>query len=119
MEIAKFGEREGEKKNYHNNGKLDAEKRLEIIKMEIEGEVKSYHKMESCGQLEIIKMESEKENGQTIIKWKARKIGNYKNGKLEGEWKVYHNNGKLKGIGNYKNGKLEGEGNRAIMKMES
>ena len=39
------------------------------------------------------------------IKWKAKKIGNYKNGKLEGEWKSYHENGKLKGIGNYKNGK--------------
>ena len=36
-------------------------------------------------------------------------IGNYKNGKQEGEWKYYRENGKLEGIGNYKNGKREGE----------
>ena len=35
-------------------------------------------------------------------------IDNYKNGKREGEWKFYHENGKL-GIGNYKNGEQEGE----------
>ena len=34
----------------------------------------------------------------------SRIIGNYKNGEREGEWKFYHNNGKLKAIGNYKNG---------------
>ena len=28
--------------------------------------------------------------------WKARRIDNYKNGKQEGEWKFYHENGKLK-----------------------
>ena len=27
----------------------------------------------------------------------------------EGEWKYYHENGKLEAIGNYKNGKEEGE----------
>ena len=29
--------------------------------------------------------------------------------RLEGEWKVYRKNGKLEKIGNYKNGELEGE----------
>ena len=36
-------------------------------------------------------------------------IGNYKNGKKEGEWKYYRENGKLEGIVNFKNGKQEGE----------
>ena len=36
-------------------------------------------------------MESKKENG----------IVNYKNGKLEGEWKFYHENEKIRTIGNY------------------
>ena len=54
-------------------------------------------------------MESKKENGNYIIKWKAKEIGNYKNGKEEGERKFYRKNGKLEGIGNYKNGKEEGE----------
>ena len=36
-------------------------------------------------------------------------IGNYKNGKQEGEWKNYYENGKLAAIENYKNGKKEGE----------
>ena len=33
-------------------------------------------------------------------------FGNYKNGKQEGEWKFYHENGKLRTIENFKNGKL-------------
>ena len=41
-----------------------------------------------------------------------------KHSKAEGEWKFYHENGKLEHIGNYKNGKLEGEW-KFIMKMES
>ena len=36
-------------------------------------------------------------------------IGDYKNGKEEGEWKFYRENGKLEGIGNYKNGEREGK----------
>ena len=48
-------------------------------------------------------------NGNVLL------IGNYKNGKREGKWKVYHENGKLRTIENYKNGKLELE----IIKMES
>ena len=56
-------------------------------------------------------MEIYHENG------KLEQIGNYKNGKLEGEWKFYHNNGKLEQIGNYKNGKHEKE-NMEIIKME-
>ena len=34
--------------------------------------------------------------------------GNYKNGKREGTWVVYHENGQLKYKGEYKNGKEEG-----------
>ena len=41
-----------------------------------------------------------------------KEIGNYINGKAEGEWKEYHKNGALKKIGNYKNGKKEGEEKR-------
>ena len=55
-------------------------------------------------------------NGKQEGEWKLYRengklaaIENYKNGKKEGEWKFYHKNGKLKIIGNYKNGKLEGE----------
>ena len=33
---------------------------------------------------------------------------NYKNGKLDGAWVGYHNNGQLRSKGNYKNGKLDG-----------
>ena len=35
---------------------------------------------------------------------KLKIIGNYKNGKLEGEWKYYYENGTLEAIVNYKNG---------------
>ena len=38
---------------------------------------------------------------------KLAAIENYKNGKAEGEWKFYHENGKLEQIGNAKNGKPE------------
>tara|TARA_R100001463_G_scaffold13391_1_gene35729 strand:- start:1734 stop:2192 length:459 start_codon:yes stop_codon:yes gene_type:complete len=36
-------------------------------------------------------------------------IGFYKDGKREGEWKEYHDNGKLFQVGSYKNGLKEGE----------
>ena len=42
-------------------------------------------------------------NGNVLL------IGNYKNGKEEGEWKGYHNNGNVEIIGNYKNGEREGK----------
>ena len=35
--------------------------------------------------------------------------GSIKNGKAEGEWISYHDNGQLYSKGNYKNGKAEGE----------
>ena len=35
--------------------------------------------------------------------------GKFKDGKQEGEWLVYYNNGQLKWERNYKDGKLEGE----------
>ena len=43
------------------------------------------------------------ENGQLMS------TGNYKNGKQEGEWFVYYGNGQLMYKGNYKNDKKEGE----------
>ena len=42
------------------------------------------------------------ENGQLGAK------GNYKNGKSEGTWTDYHTNGQLWSKGNYKNGRLDG-----------
>ena len=38
-----------------------------------------------------------------------QQIGNYKNGKQEGKWKFYHENGKLRRIENYKNGAAKGK----------
>ena len=35
--------------------------------------------------------------------------GNYKNGKKEGEWVSYDDNGQLSGKGNFKNGRRDGE----------
>ena len=35
--------------------------------------------------------------------------GNYKNGKKEGEWVSYDDNGQLSGKGSFKNGKRDGE----------
>ncbi len=35
--------------------------------------------------------------------------GNYKNNKIEGECKLYYDNGYLEQIHNYKNNKIEGE----------
>ena len=67
----------------------------------------------SNGKLEEIgNYKNGKKEGET--RWyyengKLEQIGNFKNGKLEGEWKAYHNNGKLKEIKNYKNGKREGK----------
>ena len=58
-------------------------------------------------------MEKKKE-----IEWKSIENGKlegiveksvYKNGKREGEWKFYRENGKLEQIENFKNGKEEGE----------
>ena len=43
------------------------------------------------------------DNGQLLIK------SNYENGKKEGEWISYHENGQLSYKGNHKNGKREGE----------
>ena len=36
-------------------------------------------------------------------------VGNFKNGKPEGEWIEYYENGGLLSKGNYKNGELDGE----------
>ena len=44
----------------------------------------------------------ERRRRMEILEWE---IVNYKNGKEEGEWKGYHENGNLEEIGNYKNGK--------------
>ena len=35
-------------------------------------------------------------------------VGNFKNGKPEGEWLEYYENGELLSKGNYKNGELDG-----------
>ena len=43
------------------------------------------------------------DNGQ--LDWK----GTYRNGKKEGEWVLYHDNGQLSLKGTYRNGQLEGE----------
>ena len=45
-------------------------------------------------------------------------IGNYKNGKLEGKWKWYRENGKLEQIENLKMERQKENGN-PIMKMEN
>jgi antitoxin component YwqK of YwqJK toxin-antitoxin module len=56
------------------------------------------------------------EDGKKEGKWVGyhddgdlRYRGNYKNGKEEGEWVYYHDNGDLRYRGNYKNGKGDGE----------
>ena len=55
-------------------------------------------------------MERKKENGNCYHEnGNLEEIGNFKNGELEGEWKVYRKNGKLEKIENYKNGEREGE----------
>jgi len=38
----------------------------------------------------------------------GRYKGNYKNGKEDGAWVIFHDNGQLASKGNYKNGKLDG-----------
>lgn len=43
------------------------------------------------------------ENGQ------LKSVGNFANGKANGEWKFYHENGQLAAIGKYINGKANGE----------
>ena len=50
--------------------------------------------------------------------WKARRIENYKNGKQEGEWKLYRENGKLEAIEIIKMESKKENGNY-IVKMES
>ena len=49
---------------------------------------------------------------------KLEQIENYKNGKLEGEWKSYHENGKLEAIEIIKMESKKENGNY-IVKMES
>ena len=70
------------------------------------------------GKLETIdKNGKQKENGNSIyIKWKASNW-KLKNGKQEGEWKFYRENGKLDRLEIIKM-ESEKEGN-SIMKMES
>ena len=77
---------EGEWKFYHENGKLES--RIGNYKNgKQEGEWKFYHR-----KLEIIKMESQKENGNYIMLEGLKII---KMEKQEGELKFYHENGKL------------------------
>ena len=66
------------------------------------------HLLKNLGRAEIVR----------ILSSMKEIIGNYKNGKREGEWKVYRENGKLEQIENYKNGKEEGEW-KVYLKMES
>ena len=48
--------------------------------------------------------------GQVVVRYEGRILekGPYKNGKREGLWVNYHNNGQLSGKGDYMNGKREG-----------
>ncbi|MCG8407110.1 MAG: hypothetical protein MI923_18085 [Phycisphaerales bacterium] len=38
-----------------------------------------------------------------------KSIGNYKNGKVHGEWVFFHENGNLEWVGNFKNGEFISE----------
>ena len=57
-------------------------------------------------------IENGKEEGEWIAYYDNGQLsykGNYENGKEEGEWIAYYDNGQLDSKGNYKNGKKEGE----------
>ncbi len=78
------GKKEGENKNYYDNGQLYII--YNFINNKLEGEYKQYY--------------SDSKLWQTC---------NYKNGKAEGEFKSYYENGLPERICNYKNGNREGE----------
>ena len=62
--------------------------------------------MESYGGLVLSNMVKNKVSGRLLREWKLGSIGSYKDGKREGEWKFYKENGKLEKIVHYKNGEL-------------
>ena len=52
--------------------------------------------------------------GEWVSYWDNGQLesrGYYKNGKMEGKWITHHNRGQLKSHGNYKNGKMVGKWN--------
>ena len=57
------------------------------------------------------KLKNGKSEGSWIAYWENGQLwykGDYKNGKQEGSWVHYHENGQLMSKGDYKNGKKEG-----------
>ena len=75
--------------------------------MNKEDDEKYLYQVEGIGSYKDGKPEGEwkwyHENG------KLETIASFKDGKAEGEWKWYHENGKLETIGSFKGGKAEGE----------
>ena len=58
-------------------------------------------------------MEKKKVSGRDYHEnGKLERIGSFKDGFEEGEWKTYYDNGKLRQIGSLKDGKREGEWKR-------
>lgn len=104
----KNGKKNGEEKNYYENGKLKSA--YTNKDGEIEGKAITYYE---SGQIKYI---GEVHNGVPIGEekfyyenGKLHQILNYTAGKRTGEAKIYHENGKLQVIGNFTDGKQTGE----------